>query len=53
MGREHMTYTEGWHDGYKAHRDDLLEKLTEIADSSEDETFNIEWLITMLENGEL
>jgi hypothetical protein len=50
-----MQYTEGWNDGYKASREDLIEALTAKAEGTEDEelVFAIEWLITMLENGEL
>jgi len=51
----HMQYTEGWHDGYKASREDLIEALTLKAEQTQDEDlgFAIEWLITLLENGEL
>ena len=54
MDRMHMTYTEGWHDGYKASREDLIEKLTEKAEQTIDGDFAnaLDWLITMLENGE-
>lgn len=54
MDNQHMQYTEGWHDGYKAHREDLIEALTTKAEETKDEElgFAIEWLITMLENGE-
>jgi len=49
-----MQYTEGWNDGYKASREDLIEALTLKAEETQDEElgFAIEWLITMLENGE-
>jgi hypothetical protein len=47
-------YTSGWHDGYKQSREDLVEQLTEKADQTQDEDMveALEWLITMLENGE-
>lgn len=55
MDNQHMQYTEGWNDGYKASREDLIEALTAKAEGTEDQelVFAIEWLITMLENGEL
>ncbi len=47
-------YTEGWHDGYKQSREDLVEQLVEKAEQTEDQDMveAMEWLITMLENGE-
>lgn len=50
-----MQYTDGWNDGYKASREDLIEALILKAEETTDESlgFAIEWLVTMLENGEL
>jgi|LauGreDrversion4_2_1035121.scaffolds.fasta_scaffold327121_4 hypothetical protein len=47
-------YTSGWHDGYKQSREDLVEQLAEKAEQTIDDELveAIEWLITMLENGE-
>jgi len=47
-------YTAGWHDGYKQSREDLVEQLAEKAEQIIDDELveAIEWLITMLENGE-
>lgn len=50
-----MTYTDGWNDGFRQAREDLLEKLIDKAESTDndDQGAALEWLITLLENDEI
>lgn len=51
---QHMQYTEGWTDGYRQAKEDLLEQLEEAADKSTDPDviFMYSRLIDLIESGD-
>lgn len=49
------TYTDGWHDGYKIAREDLVAALSEKAEQTEDDELGpyLDMLASWIENGEI
>lgn len=52
--QQHMTYTEGFKDGYKSSREDLVEALYKKADETIDPdlAYQLNYVAELIENGE-